>query len=64
MLLHKRVSINLKLIVFILKIDLTSSRFFRSYSKYLMARRRQRHARKGESLKIRLKRPWHLELST
>jgi hypothetical protein len=34
-------------------IDLADLRFLRSYSKYLMTRRRQRRVRKGESAEIR-----------
>jgi hypothetical protein len=41
LLLHERAWTSLKLIVFILEIDLTSSHFSRSYSKYLMTHRWQ-----------------------
>jgi hypothetical protein len=50
--------------MFILEIDLKSSHFSWSNSKYLTTRRRQRRARKGGALKIRSGRPWHLELLT
>jgi hypothetical protein len=39
-------------LVFILEIDITDLRSLRSYSKYLMIRRRQRRARKGGSAEI------------